>query len=325
MNFFTKESLFSLIVSSLLMTACAHAQELQTVPQDAVVAPAERGEYYTYKWEGERYPDGRPRVSDDLLERLKEVNLEDAWQLLHEMGYRNQFEGGWKMVHDDVPFVGRALTAVYTPARPDVQERLVEEGLEAGHIGSQNSWPIDMLQDGDVYLGDTFGKIAQGTMIGDKLGNSIFARTGTGVIFDASVRDLEALKKIEGFNAFVRDFHPSFLEEVMLVGINVPAQIGNVTVMPADATLAKQTGIVVIPPHLLEQVVITAEIIALRDEFTEERIYQRGYTAGQVDSRWTLDMEERSEEHTSELQSRGHLVCRLLLEKKKTKKIRVKR
>src|SRR6266702_5566965 len=26
----------------------------------------------------------------------------------------------------------------------------------------------------------------------------------------------------------------------------------------------------------------------------------------------------RSEEHTSELQSRGHLVCRLLLEKKKT-------
>src|SRR5207253_4451207 len=30
--------------------------------------------------------------------------------------------------------------------------------------------------------------------------------------------------------------------------------------------------------------------------------------------------EERSEEHTSELQSRGHLVCRLLLEKKKKKK-----
>src|SRR5690625_6925470 len=29
----------------------------------------------------------------------------------------------------------------------------------------------------------------------------------------------------------------------------------------------------------------------------------------------------RSEEHTSELQSRGHLVCRLLLEKKKTKQI----
>src|SRR5690625_6638643 len=30
-----------------------------------------------------------------------------------------------------------------------------------------------------------------------------------------------------------------------------------------------------------------------------------------------MDGTERSEEHTSELQSRGHLVCRLLLEKKK--------
>src|SRR5437660_8846870 len=33
----------------------------------------------------------------------------------------------------------------------------------------------------------------------------------------------------------------------------------------------------------------------------------------------------RSEEHTSELQSRGHLVCRLLLEKKKKKRTRTKR
>src|SRR5690625_6642003 len=45
------------------------------------------------------------------------------------------------------------------------------------------------------------------------------------------------------------------------------------------------------------------------------------------DVKLTLDLDlqtyvqqklERSEEHTSELQSRGHLVCRLLLEKKKT-------
>src|SRR5947209_15425266 len=33
---------------------------------------------------------------------------------------------------------------------------------------------------------------------------------------------------------------------------------------------------------------------------------------------------ERSEEHTSELQSRQYLVCRLLLEKKKKKKVRAK-
>src|SRR5690625_6829638 len=40
-------------------------------------------------------------------------------------------------------------------------------------------------------------------------------------------------------------------------------------------------------------------------------------TKGQVDIVLVVLDQERSEEHTSELQSRGHLVCRLLLEKKK--------
>src|SRR2546422_6943489 len=38
-----------------------------------------------------------------------------------------------------------------------------------------------------------------------------------------------------------------------------------------------------------------------------------------------LVVEGRSEEHTSELQSRLHIVCRLLLEKKKNKGVRVAR
>src|SRR5690625_5704138 len=36
-----------------------------------------------------------------------------------------------------------------------------------------------------------------------------------------------------------------------------------------------------------------------------------------IPARYTMATKPRSEEHTSELQSRGHLVCRLLLEKKK--------
>src|SRR5439155_15451238 len=39
--------------------------------------------------------------------------------------------------------------------------------------------------------------------------------------------------------------------------------------------------------------------------------------AGPVATETKLQQIDRSEEHTSELQSRGHLVCRLLLEKKK--------
>src|SRR5207253_6261022 len=48
----------------------------------------------------------------------------------------------------------------------------------------------------------------------------------------------------------------------------------------------------------------------LRERFSPEQI------AGKLRV-MKINFEERSEEHTSELQSRGHLVCRLLLEKKK--------
>src|SRR2546422_6841035 len=53
---------------------------------------------------------------------------------------------------------------------------------------------------------------------------------------------------------------------------------------------------------------------------TESQSWQWAFQTLREASRWDLpDADVRSEEHTSELQSRLHLVCRLLLEKKKTK------
>lgn len=288
-----KLSVSQLFLPLIFLLAILHSPLFgQVDTADPVIASEEVIHFYTSNWSGERLPDGRPRVSDDLLERLKLLKVEDIWQFLNEKGYKNQFEDGWEMIHPDQPIVGRALTAQYMPRRPDVEARLIEEGLAAGHIGPMNSWPIDQLQEGDVYLADSFGKVAQGTLIGDKLGNSIFTRSGTGVVFDGSLRDLDSLAEIDGFNAFARAWHPSFLEEVMLTGINRPIRIGNVSVMPGDVILAKRMGVVVIPPHLVEEVVITAEIVSLRDEFANERVQQRVYTAGQVDERWTEEMED---------------------------------
>ena len=133
------------------------------------------------------------------------------------------------------------------PNRPDVSEQINNKGLKEGEIGNTNSWPIDRLVENDVYVADGFGKIVEGTLIGDNLGNSIYAKTKTGVVFDASSRDMEGLSKIEGFNAFVRDWHPSFLKEVMLLSINDPIRIGSATVMPGDVVLAKREGVIFIP------------------------------------------------------------------------------
>ena len=243
--------------------------------------------YYTGEWEGERFEDGRPKVPDEILERMKKVSIEEAWGVLRSKGYNNQFEGNWVILHEDEAIVGRALTAQYMPRRPEVMDRLTEKGHLEGRVGAMNSWPIDALQQGDVYVADGFGKIVDGTLIGDNLGNAIYANSGNGVVFDAGSRDMEGLSEINGFNAFVRGFDPSYLMESMLMGINVPIRIGRATVFPGDVVLAKKTGVLFIPAHLAEEVVIRSEFIMLRDMFGHEMLQKGVYTPGQIDGRWT--------------------------------------
>jgi regulator of RNase E activity RraA len=182
---------------------------------------------------------------------------------------------------------GRALTVQYLPKRTDYDNLIRARGKEEKRIGNFNSWPIDMLSQGDVYVADSYGKIVDGTLIGDNLGNSIYAKSGNGVIFYGSVRDAEGLEKIDGFNAWIKGYDPSYIQEMMLGGINVPIRIGRVTVLPGDAVLAKKGGIVFIPAHLVEEVVLAAEFIALRDQFGHQRLREGKYTAGQIDQQWT--------------------------------------
>lgn len=259
------------------------AQEVlsQTIPKEELL-------FLTAEWKGDRFEDGRPKISDDLIERAKKIGIDDAWTVLENEGYTNQFEGNWKMVHDDVPVVGRALTALFMPSRPDVEKNIKERGITSqGRKGNTNSWPIEVLSKGDVYVADSFGKIDAGTLMGATLATSIFSKSGNGVVFNGSARDLEAISEIEGFNAFVRDFHPSFLEEEVLMGLNTPVRIGQVMVLPGDLVLAKREGVLFIPAHLAELVVSTAEFVSLKDVFGFEMVKSKQYTTGEIDSQWT--------------------------------------
>ena len=276
-----KKLLFLIAVLSLVFQPGVKGQFYNT---------AEELVYYTLEWDGERFEDGRPKVPDEILERMEKVSIEEAWGILRSSGYNNQFEGNWEMIHEDQAIVGRALTALYMPKRPEVMDRITRNGHEAGHVGASNSWPIDALVKGDVYVADGFGKVVDGTLIGDNLGNAIYANSGNGVVFDAGSRDLAGLSEIEGFNAFVRGFDPSYLMESMLMGINVPIRIGRATVLPGDVVLAKKTGVLFIPAHLAEEVVDRAEFIMLRDMFGHQMLKEGVYTPGQIDGRWSNEI-----------------------------------
>jgi regulator of RNase E activity RraA len=263
----------------LLLIACFCISNAQQFPSSELI-------YLTSQWKGERFEDGRPKIPDAIIERAKKIGIEEAWQVLYNEGYKNQFEGNWKMVHDNVPVVGRVVTARYSPTRPDIEALIKERGKNEGRTGNTNAWPIQVLQKGDVYVAEAFGKIAQGTLIGDNLGASIFNKTGNGVIFDGAARDLSGLAQIKGFNAYVRDFHPSFLEEVVLIGLNSPIRIGAAVVLPGDLVLSEREGVLFIPAHMAEKVVATAEFIAVRDRFSKDVLKAGTFTAGQIDSQW---------------------------------------
>src|SRR5688500_16058235 len=198
----------------------------QSIPKEELI-------FHNSEWKGERFADGRPKIPDNLLERAKHIMIDDAWTVLKNEGYLNQFEGGWKTVNN-TPMTGRALTAVYLPTRPDVEKNIKARGTQQGRKGNTNSWPIDILTKGDLYVADSYGKISGGSIMGATLANSIYSKSGNGVVFNGAARDLQEISNMPGFNAFVRDFHPSFVEEMVLMGLNTPTRIGNAVVLPGD-------------------------------------------------------------------------------------------
>ena len=248
----------------------------------------------TSEWKGERFADGRPKVPDAILERLKNISIEEAWGVLRNKGFHNQFEGDWTIINPNEAMTGRVVTAQYMPLRPDLEKQVKEQGKieNRAQKGGTNSWPIDALTTGDVYVADSYGKIADGTLIGDNLGNSIYAKSQRGVIFYGSVRDQEGLEEIKGFNGWIKGADPSYIQQMMLTSINAPIRVGRATVLPGDVVLAKKFGVIFIPAYLVEDLVLTSEVTALRDEFGHLRLKEKKYLAGEIDSEWSEEIKK---------------------------------
>lgn len=277
----------SMLISLILMQFSAIAQ---TISRDQMLL-------YTPLWEGERFEDGRPKVPDEILERMKLVTHEEAWAVMKNEGFQHQYEEGWLSIHPEQVLVGRAYTALFMPGRPDVYKSTLDKGHEEGRIKGQNSWPVDELQPGDVYVADQFGAHEDGPTIGDNLANAIYANSGNGIVYNGAIRDIEGLKELPEFTSFVRSYHPSHHnpshdQNTTLIGMNVPINLGSVMVVPGDVILGKEGGVSVIPAHLAEKVVKTSEIVRLRDMFGHQRLREKKYTAGQIDTRWSDEIEK---------------------------------
>ena len=264
----------------MLTTAFANAQHVGSTPEYVKML--------TSKWQGERFADGRPKVPDGIIERLKNCTLEQIWGYLGNRGYRNQVEKNWVILKPGETMVGRVVTAQFMPMRPDLDTFVRTQGKAEGRSqhGGINIWPIDILTKGDVYVADGFGKVKDGTLIGSSLGNAIYGKTGNGVIFYGSIRDMQELRETKGFNAWIKGSDPSYIKDMTPTSINAPIRIGEVSVFPGDVVFANDYGVVFIPAYLIEGLVTASEMTGLRDEFERDMLQSGKYPSGE--SPWRL-------------------------------------
>lgn len=235
---------------------------------------------YTAENPFERFPDGRPKVPDDLLERLKQLCAEEVNETLPGKGYVNQFEGKWQILHPGKTLVGRAFTIQYMPSRPDIAAAASAEAKAAGLAGApRNQTAIDMLQPNDVVVVDLYG--SQFAFVGNKLAYYIMKATGTGFVVDGNIYWVDRIAKFD-MAGYFRGTYPRSASSAIVTGINVPIRIGDATVMPGDAVFGDRTGVFFIPPQLVQQVVEQAETTQARDEWSIKMFDTGKYKSSEI-------------------------------------------
>ena len=266
-----------------LRVSFAAAMALLTLPLQAQVFTFTREQMleYTAKNPFGRFADGRPKVPDELLEKMKGLSAEEVWAILPGKHFPNQYEGNWRILHPERKLIGRAVTAQFMPIRPDVAEVAEAKAVAKGGSKFANERVIDMLQNGDVLVADIFGKVEGGPIIGDNLATAIYAASKTGAVFDGAIRDLEGIMPIP-FSLYIRSVHPTPMGDIMLTGVNVPIRIGGATVMPGDVVFGDSEGVYFVPPQFVQEILDKADITHIHDEWTKAKFLTGKYKASDL-------------------------------------------
>jgi regulator of RNase E activity RraA len=258
-----------------MLTPAPAAAQLFTVAKDQMIELTAQNPF-------ERFPDGRPKVPDALIERARGLSAEEVWTILPKEGFRNQYADGFKVLHPGTKLVGRAFTLQFMPARPDLEGVVDTRAKAAGLTRMSNQTAIDMLQPGDVLVVDLFGLQEGGTIVGDNLFYYIMKTTKSGgLVVDGAIRDLEGISKMD-MPAYFRDAHPSAINNVMISGINIPVRIGKATVMPGDLVFGDAEGVYFVPPALVQKIVDNADEVHVHDEWTRKKFDEGKYKSSEI-------------------------------------------
>ena len=274
-NSIRKTTILTISAGVLLLTPWMASTQMITFSHQDLID-------YTAQNPFDRFPDGRPKVPDDLIERARGLSAEEIWSVLEDKKFPNQYADGFQVLHPGKTLVGRAFTVQFMPERSDLDQVAGAKAKARGIPRLTNQAAIDMLQPGDVLVVDLFGKKVDGTMVGDNLFYYVMKAThGGGLVVDGSVRDLDGISEID-MPAYFRSVDPTPIGNVMLTGINIPIRIGGVTVMPGDLVVGDREGVYFIPPQAVKDVLDEADVTHIHDEWTKKKFDEGKYKSSEI-------------------------------------------
>jgi 4-hydroxy-4-methyl-2-oxoglutarate aldolase len=276
----------AVLLAAIVFTAPARAQ-INNLTREQMIK-------YTAQNPFERFPDGRPKVPDELLKEFNNMSSEEVMGAGRGGGAAAgrgggtasvTFVSGFQVLNPAKKLIGRAVTLQLMPTRPEVSGPDADEWKNKGHaVALTHQSALDVLQAGDVIVIDAGGNVNAGGIIGDNLAYYIWKKTGTGFVIDGAIRDLEGVGAF-AMAGYFKAAVPPAIQGLMVTGINVPVRIGNATVMPGDVVFGDREGINFIPPQSVQALVDTARITHIHDEWTRKKFDENKYKSTDIYSR----------------------------------------
>ena len=277
----------SLILVLLFAPALADAE---------TATPGQRASRNTYSAIMDVLGPSRPRLTDEQIARLKGLPIEAVWGAVQAKQYRHCFVSDFKLTQPGTKLVGRALTMRYLPVRPDLLDAVQTLAREGDWEYQYNIRAGEDARPGDVLVVELGGMVDRATFMGDVTGLGIKSRGAVGVVIDGGLRDLAEFLPWRDFPVYYTGAHASAMADHVGVEWNVPVRIKTVTVLPGDAVIGDESGLLFFPPSLADEVIRAAEDTVYIEDFKREMIRGTKYRAGDIYPSLSPELEKVFEE-----------------------------
>ena len=193
-------------------------------------------------------------VDEAALHALAELATPTVTAALGKLGFEFTYATGITPLAppEGGRMVGRARTVRFIHKREDLVRAQYADLESSPHRSA-----LESIEPGEVMVIDARGCL-DAAVVGDIFTRRVLARGGRGIVIDGVCRDLSAIREV-GLPLYARGVHGDGIDRrLMSVGSQEPVQIAEVAVMPGDIVLGDEDGVVVLPPHAVEEVIAEA-------------------------------------------------------------------